>query len=117
MSTKIIYKSVNIFTKIYKYASPYKAKNREKRRGSIKMGKQEFLDRSMYRRIKGMNCEQMEAVIHEFYDMVAKSAESVSVDMQAIKQDIGQIKGVGASRLNEIMAVIEKHLTPSEEKE
>ena len=81
------------------------------------MAKQEFLDRSLYRRIKGMNREQMEAVIHEFYDMGAKSAESVSVDIEAMKQDIGQIKGVGASRLDEIMAVIEKHLTPSEERE
>lgn len=77
------------------------------------MGKQEFLDRSLYRRIKGMNREQMETVIHEFYDMGVKSAESVNVDMEAMKQDIGQIKGVGASRLDEIMAVIEKHLTPT----
>ena len=81
------------------------------------MAKQEFLDRSLYRRIKGMNREQMKAVIHEFYDMGAKSAENVSVDMEAIRQNIGQIKGVGASRLDDIMAVIGKHLIPSKETE
>ncbi len=75
------------------------------------------MDRTLYRRIKGMNREQMEAVIHEFYDMGAKSAENVSVDMEAIRQDIGQIKGVGAGRLDEIMEVIGKHLIPSKETE
>lgn len=73
------------------------------------------MDRSLYRRIKGMNCEQMEAVIHEFYDMGAKSAESVNVDLETMKQDMGQIRGVGANRLDEIMTVIEKHLTPPDE--
>ena len=63
--------------------------------------------------------EQIKTIQHfdNADDMGAKSAESVSVDMEAMKQDIGQIKGVGASRLDEIMAVVEAHLTPSEETE
>lgn len=63
--------------------------------------------------------EQIKTIQHfdNADDMGAKNAESVSVDMKAMKQDIGQIKGVGASRLDEIMAVIEKHLMPSGETE
>lgn len=81
------------------------------------MAKLEFLDRSLYRRIKGMNREQMEAVIHEFYNMGAQSVAGAGVDLDATRQSIGQIKGVGESRLNEIMSVIEEQLKIPEEKE
>lgn len=79
------------------------------------MAKQEFLDRTLYRRIKGMNREQMESLIHEFYDMGAESVKGAGADLEAMRNDIGQIKGVGESRLNEIMAVIEQHLTTNTE--
>lgn len=81
------------------------------------MAKQEFLDRSLYRRIKGMNREQMEAVIQEFYNMGAESVKGGGVDLDAIRQGIGQIKGIGESRLNEIMLVIEEQLKRPEGKE
>lgn len=36
---------------------------------------------------------------------------NVSLDMDKLRKEIGEIKGVGESRLNEIMAVIEKNLS------
>ena len=35
---------------------------------------------------------------------------AVSLDMDKLRKEIGEIKGVGESRLNEIMAVIEDNL-------
>ncbi|MDD6060349.1 MAG: hypothetical protein PUB97_08225 [Ruminococcus sp.] len=36
---------------------------------------------------------------------------AVSLDMEKLRKEIGEIKGVGESRLNEIMAVIEQNLS------
>jgi len=49
-------------------------------------------------------------------DIYANAAEDVaenntfSLDMDTLRKEIGEIKGVGESRLNEIMAIIEQHL-------
>ena len=36
---------------------------------------------------------------------------SISLDMEKLRKEIGKIKGVGENRLNEIMAVIENNLS------
>lgn len=50
-------------------------------------------------------------------DIYANAAEDIAennavpFDMEKLRKEIGEIKGVGESRLNEIMAVIESNLS------
>ena len=55
----------------------------------------EFLDRALYRKIKGMNRETLELLIQEFYNMGKESVEKPDVDMEALKAEISAIKGIG----------------------
>ena len=72
----------------------------------------EFLDRALYRKIKGMNREALESLIQEFYNMGKESVEKP--DMEALKAEISAIKGIGETRRDEILKVIQRHLCPSE---
>ena len=74
----------------------------------------EFLDRALDRKIKGMNREALESLIQEFYNMGKESAETPRVDMEALKAEISAIKGIGETRRDEILKVIQRHLCPSE---
>lgn len=71
------------------------------------------LDRATYKKIKSFDRNQMEQFLADIY---ANAAEDVaenntfSLDMDTLRKEIGEIKGVGESRLNEIMAIIEQHL-------
>ena len=58
----------------------------------------EFLDRALYRKIKGMNRKALESLIQEFYNMGKESAEKPDVDMEALKAEISAIKGIGATK-------------------
>ncbi len=72
-----------------------------------------LLDRVLYKRIKGFDKNRMQQFIEEIYNCAAKEVqggESVTLDMQELRSELGQIKGIGENRLNEIMLVIEKHL-------
>ena len=68
------------------------------------------LSRALYKEIKSMNRDRLQDVLTNIYLDGAKSVESSSVDFDALRNEIGKIKGVGESRLNEIMAVIENEL-------
>lgn len=70
----------------------------------------EFLDRALYRKIKGMNHEALESLIQEFYNMGKESMEQPCVDMEALKAEISAIKGIGEAKQDEIMKVIQRHL-------
>ena len=74
----------------------------------------EFLDRALYRKIKGMNREALESLIQAFYNMGKESAETTKVDMEALKAEISAIKGIGETRRDEILKVIQRHLCPLE---
>ena len=67
------------------------------------------ITRDMYKRIKSMNREQLQGFATTIYLDGVKSVDTVNIDMDKLREDIGAIKGIGESRLNEIMAVIEKH--------
>lgn len=72
-----------------------------------------LLDRALYKRIKGFDKNRMQQFIEDIYNCAAKEVqggESVTLDMQELRSELGQIKGIGENRLNEIMLVIEKHL-------
>ena len=68
------------------------------------VAQKEVLDRALYKKIKNM-----EAFLNEMYAVGAESVNVVNVD--ALRTDIGKVKGIGESRLNEIMDIINKHLT------
>ena len=72
------------------------------------VAQKEVLDRALYKKIKAMDRKNMEAFLNEMY---AVGAESVNVEVDALRTDIGKVKGIGESRLNEIMDIINKHLT------
>jgi len=71
------------------------------------------LDRATYKRIKSFDRNQMQKFISDIYDDAAgNTAENgtVSFDMDKVRKEIGEIKGIGENRLNEIMAIIEANL-------
>ena len=61
-----------------------------------------------------MNRETLELLIQEFYNMGKESAETSRVDMEALKAEISAIKGIGETRRDEILKVIQTYLCPSE---
>ena len=68
-----------------------------------------IITREIYKKIKGMNREQMQVFATEIYLEGVKSVESESIDMDRQRTQIGAIKGIGENRLNEIMSVIERN--------
>lgn len=78
------------------------------------MEKDFLLDRTTYKKIKAFDRKQMENFIKDIYANGAENNNAVQLDMSKLRNEIGAIKGVGESRLNEIMAVIEKNLSSEE---
>ena len=72
--------------------------------------KQFIISREMYKKIKGMNREQMQVFATEIYLDGVKSVDTVNIDLQKLRTEIGAIKGIGESRLNEIMEVISQNM-------
>lgn len=78
------------------------------------MSEKLILDRATYKKIKGFDRNQMEQFLADIYANAAEDVaenNTVSLDMVKLRKEIGEIKGVGKSRLNEIMAVIEQNLS------
>ena len=71
---------------------------------------QKMLDRATYKKIKGMTREEMQNFLTNYYNNVMEDEEAPTLDLGELRKEIGSIKGVGEKRLNEIMAVIEKHI-------
>lgn len=71
------------------------------------MANETLLDRATYKKIKSFDRVQMDNFIKDIYKSAAEET-SAAVDMDMLRKEIGAIKGVGESRLNEIMNVIEK---------
>ena len=65
------------------------------------------LDRETYRAIKKMDRVQLEKILTDVYVSGKEDAESGYIDLSELKAVIGQIKGIGENRLNEIMDVIQ----------
>ena len=71
------------------------------------------LSRETYKKIKGFNRNQMQSFLQDISKSAADdtaTSNAVSLDMEKLRKEIGEIKGIGENRLNEIMAVIEKNL-------
>ena len=71
------------------------------------------LDRETYRAIKKMDRVQLEKILTDVY---VSDAEHGYIDLSELKAAIGQIKGIGENRLNEIMDVIQNFVDNAEKK-
>ncbi|MGN0183106.1 MAG: hypothetical protein ACI4WS_01930 [Oscillospiraceae bacterium] len=87
-----------------------------KKKGISLMAEQEVftLSRDTYKKIKAFNREQMEQFIAEIYKEAEERYSETAVDLDQLRAEIGQIKGIGENRLNEIMAVVERNMNDSE---
>ncbi len=64
------------------------------------------IDRALFRRIKGMSKDEMTNFLQRIYAM---GAEDNAIDLELLRELIGQVKGIGEARLNEIMKIIEEN--------
>lgn len=69
------------------------------------------LTRETYKRLKSFNRVQMQEFISEVYRGAEENAASVvdDVDFEELRSRIGEVKGVGEARLNDIMDVIKEY--------
>ena len=65
------------------------------------------LDRELYRKIKCMDKAELTNFLEKIYAM---GAEDNGVDLELLRERIGQVKGIGEARLNEIMGIIEENI-------
>lgn len=68
------------------------------------------LSRETYKQIKGFNREQMQRFVGQIYKYAEESPNGTSLDLDELRGRIGEIKGIGESRLNEIMEVIKEYV-------
>lgn len=73
-----------------------------------------ILDRALYKQIKNMNREEMEGFLKRVFmngykkAVSENAADSSSVDLDRLREEIGKVNGIGAKRLDEVMAAVEK---------
>ena len=73
------------------------------------MAEQKIIDWDTYRAIKKMSREELQAFLMRYADGLLKK-DGKSIDLSEVEKDLRQIKGIGDKRVEEIIAVIEKHL-------
>ena len=73
---------------------------------------EELVNRSLYKRIKSMNRAEMENFVRNVFNQGYERAEEEthSIDYDSLRADLSRIKGIGESRLIEIMTVIDKYI-------
>lgn len=73
-----------------------------------------LLDRNLYRTIKNMNKSELNAFIHNVYNTgkedALKEIEVTETNIEQIRTEISEIKGIGETRLNRIMNIISKNV-------
>ena len=74
------------------------------------MAKIELIDRDTYKKIKKMDRETLTKFILQYGDQLVAQEEK-TIDLPALEAELSNIKGIGGKRLEEIMVVIEKHLS------
>lgn len=82
--------------------------------------KQILLSRNLYHQIKAMNKAELDNALKNIYEKgkeeAMKGIEVIDVDMDKMRSQIGAIKGIGETMLNQIMNIIIESLkhTPNE---
>lgn len=72
--------------------------------------KEPIIDRATYKKIKSMDRDTMNRFVQNMYHQGYDDAQAQSINYDKLRADLSQIKGIGESRLNEIMSVIDKHI-------
>lgn len=87
---------------------------------NLKSPKQNIIDKDTWRSLKRMNREQfsdyMVRLYNNIYDTFCENAQA-DIDMDAIREEISQLKGIGEVRLNAIMEIINEHTHPPKVKD
>lgn len=73
------------------------------------MSNHKIIDRDTYRAIKRMSREELQAFLMRYANGLLEN-DGKTIDLREVEKDLRQIKGIGDKRIEEIMAVIEKHL-------
>ena len=73
------------------------------------MPEQKIIDRDTYRSIKKMSREELQGFLLRYADGLMEK-DNKTIDLREVEKDLRQIKGIGDKRIEEIMAVFEKHL-------
>lgn len=73
------------------------------------MAEQQIIDRDTYRSIKKMSHEELQGFLLRYADGLMEK-DNKTIDLREVEKDLRQIKGIGSKRVEEIMAVFEKHL-------
>lgn len=73
------------------------------------MSEQKIIDRDTYRAINKMSREELQAFLMRYANGLLEN-DGKSIDLREVEKDLRQIKGIGDKRIEDIMAVIEKHL-------
>ena len=73
------------------------------------MPEQRIIDRDTYRAIKKMSREELQAFLMRYANGLLEN-DGKTIDLREVEKDLRQIKDIGDKRIEEIMAVIEKHL-------
>lgn len=73
------------------------------------MPEKKIIDRDTYRSIKKMSREELQAFLMRYADGLLEK-DGKSIDLREVEKDLRHIKGIGDKRVEEIMAVFEKHL-------
>ena len=73
------------------------------------MAEQQIIDRDTYRSIKKMSREELQGFLLRYADGLMEK-DNKTFDLREVEKDLRQIKGIGDKRVEEIMAVLEKHL-------
>lgn len=73
------------------------------------MPEQKIIDRDTYRTIKKMSREELQVFLMRYANGLLEN-DGKSIDLREVEKDLRQIKGIGDKRVEEIIAVIEKHL-------
>ncbi len=73
---------------------------------------QELVNRALYKHIKSMNRAEMDSFVRNIFNQGYQRAEEEThpIDYDSLRADLSKIKGIGESRLNEIMTVIDNHI-------
>lgn len=69
-----------------------------------------IIDRDTYRKIKKMTREELQSFLMKYADNLLKNNGAEELDLSAMREDIGKVKGIGEKRLDEIMKIIERYL-------
>lgn len=67
----------------------------------------DIIDRDTYRKIKKMSRVELQAFLVRYANNISGKR---SIDLREVEADLKTVKGIGEKRLEEIMAIIEKHL-------